>query len=166
MKNFKLLILFIPIFMYSCGESDSERLEKERIENIRIELIVQKRLNEERLLKEQEEEKIKLAKKKEEQKRTKIEGDISAILVKYNSAIRKHKKAVNGVYEAANYFGWSNSDLITAQGVYWQQDGWDTLMQYYNLNQLEDKFLNNYGEVEYNSLKLKIDNNINAKLDF
>jgi|GEM_PF-2602565 len=99
-----------------------------------------------------------------ESKKDRIEKKTAKILITYNEAIAKHKKAVSEVYQVAHLWGLSNNDLILTKGVDWQQKGWDTLRVYYKLDSLQDDFYNLFGEDNYNVLKLKIDDNWTNKM--
>lgn len=94
-----------------------------------------------------------------------IEKKIAKILITYNDAISKHKKNVNEVYEGARFFNLSNTQLKMSKGFDWEQKGWDTIRVYYKIDSLEKSFLNEFGEDDFNVLKLKIDENWDKKIN-
>jgi len=129
------LLIFI-----SCGESKKEkedRLKREQIEKEEIEQLL---------------------------RNDKVEKKTVKILITYNDAIAKHKKAVNSVYESARFFNLSEMDLKMNKGFNWEQKGWDTLRVYYKIDCLEKSFKTEFGEDDFNVLRLKIDQNWEEKI--
>lgn len=96
-----------------------------------------------------------------ESEKEKIEKETAKIIVAYNDAIATHKKEVRETINGANLFG---IDVDFFNGANWRQKGWDTLRVFYKLDSLEMSFKKNFGEDNFNILKVKIDENWNNKM--
>lgn len=99
-----------------------------------------------------------------ESEKERIDKETAKIIVAYNDAIITHKKKVKEAIEGAHLFGISYSNIDFFYGSDWRQKGWDTLRVFYKIDSLEKAFKNNFGEDNYNVLKVKIDENWNKKM--